>query len=221
MRIIFLIVISLFLILIPYYKAVKAPQVTLLAKHEISLQGRYNNTFVNDVFKDNILLTLAYTTGKVTNDNSINWEEVRKPFHFELVLSPQQIFAFHQDVFPEYKSKITYTTNAHFNYQEGFKSDGYLMGDGVCHLASLINWVARDAKLDVVSPTNHNFADIPEIPKEYGTSIYSMPGQKEANAVQNLYIKNNRQRSVSLVFDYKNDRLSLSVMESPPTLSKL
>jgi hypothetical protein len=34
-----------------------------LAYHEFSLNDRYANTYVNDVFKDNILLTLDYATG--------------------------------------------------------------------------------------------------------------------------------------------------------------
>lgn len=65
---------------------------------------------------------------------------------------------------------------------EGLISDGYLTGDCVCHLASLIYWAARDAGLTALAPTNHDFTTIPEVPKEYGVSIYFTPGAREANA---------------------------------------
>lgn len=195
-------------------------QVIPLADRQISLQKRYNNSFVNDVFKDNILLTLSYLSGKTNKSTTVNWTEVTKPFTYQLTLNPDEVFAFHDDVLPQYEGKVKYSTNAHFNYQEGFKSDGYLMGDGVCHLASLINWVAQDADLEVVSPTNHDFAVIPEIPKEYGTSIYNSIGQESANALQNLYVKNNKSVPVTFVFNYDNENLRLSVIESKVILSR-
>lgn len=220
-RTVLLIVVLLSLLnFIPYGQNKEEPQINILSNRQMSLERRYSNKYVNDVFKDNILLTLAYASGKVKKANDINWDEVRKPFRFELTLNSQEVFAFHNDVFSEFKDKLVFTTNAHFNYEEGFKSDGYLMGDGVCHLASLINWAAKAAQLEVSAPTNHDFAVIPEVPREYGTSIYSNPGQTAANAVQNLYVKNNRSRPVTLRFDYDGDILSVLVVESIPTLSK-
>ena len=129
-----------------------------MASHEMSLENRYENVYVNDVFKDNILLTLRYLEGSVAEVDKISWEEVNKPFKYEFSLKPGEEFAFHDTTLPEYTKNVVKTTNAHFNYQDGFKSDGYLFGDGVCHLASLIYWVAKDAGLEAVSPTNHNFA---------------------------------------------------------------
>ena len=38
-----------------------------LAEHQFSLANRYDNTYVNNVFKDNILLNIAYMDGKVTS----------------------------------------------------------------------------------------------------------------------------------------------------------
>lgn len=185
----------------------------LLAYHEISLENRYPTKQVSDVFQDNILLNLAYMEGKVSSKNNINWNEIKKPSHFELTLEPGQVFAFHGDVLDQYKGKMGYTTRAHFNAEEGFKTDGYLYGDGVCHLASLIYWVSKDAGLDSSAPTNHNFMAIPEIPKEYGVSVYNNPYSKGSNAQQNLYVTNNKSKPVTFNFDYVDEKLKVSVTD--------
>src|SRR5437667_7858984 len=75
----------------------------LLAKREMSLENRYGNKFVNDVFKDNILLTLAYLSGKVQNPSKINWEQVKASSRYDVVLNPGDVFAYHDDVLSEYK----------------------------------------------------------------------------------------------------------------------
>ena len=186
----------------------------VLASHSISLDNRYNNTFVNDVFRDNILLTLNYMAGTVKTKADISWENIDKPATFELRLEPGQRFAFHDQILPEYSKNVVSTTNAHFNYQDGFKSDGYLMGDGVCHLASIIYWVAKDAGLNTVSLVNHNFANIPEVPKEYGVSIYALPGAFENSARQNLYIENSLEKPVTIVFSYDRENLTISATSS-------
>lgn len=185
----------------------------LLASHEISLEKRYEVKSVSDVFKDNILLNLAYMRQSVPQAKEINWEDIKKPFYFEFRLEPNQTFAYHDDVLDKYKQSLVKTTQAHFNAAEGFKTDGYLYGDGVCHLASLLYWVAKDANLDSLAPTNHNFMDIPEIAREYGVSIYSNPFSKGSNAQQNLYITNNKQNSIKFTFHYANDNLRVSVWE--------
>jgi hypothetical protein len=188
------------------------PDITM-AEHTMPLNDRYAVSSVNEVFKENILLNIAYMNGSVTNPKAINWQEVNKPFHYEFKLKPGQTFAFHDDVLPEYQKSLVKTTNAHFNYSEGFVSDGYLYGDGVCHLASIMNWVAKDAGLEVKAPTNHNFAVIPDVPAQYGTAIYSMPGEKSVNAQENLYVTNNQSKDINFVFDYSNDKLNVSVTE--------
>lgn len=185
-----------------------------MASHKMSLETRYNDSYVNGVFKDNILLTLRYLEGSVSEAGEISWEAVKEPFKYEFSLMPGQRFAFHDTLMPEYAQNVVKTTNAHFNYQDGFKSDGYLFGDGVCHLASLIYWVAKDAGLEAVSPTNHNFAPVPEVPKEYGVSISFRPGEVQRSAVQNLYIKNNKDGPIVFVFEYNGSDLKVSIKEA-------
>jgi len=135
----------------------------LLGKEKMSLGDRYAVSSVNDVFRDNILLTLAYMSGAVKNPSQINWDALHKSTIYTVTLQPGEVFAFHDDVLPEFAGKKIVTTNAHFGPSEGFRSDGYLYGDGVCHFASLINWAATDAGLKVVAPVRHDFARIPEI----------------------------------------------------------
>lgn len=183
-----------------------------IAQREISLSNRQPDSWVNDVFKDNILLNLAYLKNP-QHTNKPNWDEVRQSFQFEFKLEPGQTFAYHEDVLPRYLGKVTQTTNAHFNAQEGFRTDGYLFGDGVCHLASLINWVAKDAGLEVAAPNNHDFAKIADIPKEYGVSIYNYPGRTASNAQENLYITNNKNKPVSFKFEYNGEKVKISVLE--------
>lgn len=177
----------------------------LLASHEISLENRHPVVSVNKIFKQNILLNINYLSGLTLPQDS--------PYSFDFTLDPSETFSFHDNVLYQYKNSVVKTTNSHFNIAEGFKSDGYLVGDGVCHLASLINWVAQDAKLEVYSPRNHDFATIAEIPREYGVSIYYYPGLVEANAMRNLYVTNNRQNPIIFRFTYEMDSLRVSAFD--------
>lgn len=180
-----------------------------LASHQISLEKRYY-----PVQKENILLNLAYLDGRVTKKSDINWDELNKPFKSEFTLQPGQTFAYHDDVLPEYKGKVVITTKAHFNWNEGFKAYGYLVGDGVCHSASLIYWVAKEAGLDTYAPTNHNFMAIPGIDNIYGVSIYANPNASGTHARQNLYITNNKDKAVTFKFEYDGVNLKATVVES-------
>lgn len=189
-------------------------KVVALAAHEFSLNDRYGDSFVNNVFKDNILLAVDYTTGQKMDSTNINWNNVEKPFEYRLVLKPGETFAFHDDVLPIYNGKIAKTTNAHFNSSEGFKSDGYLVGDGVCHLASLLFWVAKDAGLAAVAPTRHDFAPVPDVPSQYGVSIYNNQTKSSGNELQNLYITNNKSREVAFLFTYDGGKLKISAEEN-------
>lgn len=184
-----------------------APVEKPLALHTFSLEKRYSNEFVNDVFKDNILYTIDRMAG---NTGQPNWQQIEKPKHYEFVLNPQQTFSFHDTVLPQYQGKIVKTTNSHFDAQEGFKSDNWLFGDGVCHMASLLYWVAKDAKLDALAPVRHDFAPVPEVPREYGVSIYSAPGQDSTSAEQNLYITNTYEKPIVFAFDYNGKNLTVS-----------
>lgn len=184
-----------------------------LAEYEMSLENRYENNFVNGVFKDNILLNLAYMEGRLKPARDVSWDEVKKDSSFEFTLEPDKTFAYHDDVLPKYQDSLTKTTNAHFNAQEGFKTDGYLFGDGICHLASLLNIVAQKSGLLVEAPTNHDFRTIPDIPKEYGVSIYSNPFSKGSNSQQNLYITNNKGKPIAFKFEYDGEKVKVSVVE--------
>lgn len=177
-----------------------------LASHEISLEKRSDVASVNKVFKDNILLNIAYLRGDTINPKTVNWNRVQQPFTYQFSLEPGQTFAYHNDVKQNY-TNVVKTTNAHFNAQEGFRSSGYLYGDGICHLASLIFWTAKDAGLQAEAPINHDFAKINQISREYGVSIYSMPGQKAANSNQNLYVTNSTQNTVNFVFTFDGHNL--------------
>lgn len=188
-----------------------------LSQHEFSLNNRYKNPYVNGVFRDNVLLTLKYTTGTTINPKSIDWAALNRPFVYKMNLAPGEVFAFHDDVLPQYSGKTIKTTNAHFNFQEGFKSDGYLVGDGVCHLASLLYWVAKDAGLSAYAPTNHNFAPVPEVPSQYGVSIYNYPGKSYSNRLQNLYITNNLDNDVIFEFLFSGEYLKISASKSLTT----
>ena len=184
---------------------------TTLSSKSFSLEERSVNKFVNEIFKDNILLTLNYMDGRIKTKSDIVWEDVTKPRSYQFELKPQETFAFHDQILEGYDNNGVKTTNAHFNYQDGFKSSGYLFGDGVCHLASLLYWASLDAGLTVHSPTDHDFAKINEVPKEYGVSIYYMPGGFEKSARQNLYITNNLDTPVSFIFSYDGKVLSVDV----------
>jgi hypothetical protein len=179
----------------------------VLATHSFSLEDRYSNTFVNDVFKDNILLTLAYMDGSVKNKADISWSKIESPFNYEFTLQPGQEFAFHDSTLPDYSKNVVKTTDAHFTWDEGFKNDGDLTGDGVCHLASLIYWTAKDAGLTAYAPSNHDFAKINDVPKEYGVAIMS------PSPLGNLYIIDSLSKPVNFVFNYDGINLSVSITE--------
>lgn len=181
------------------------PMEKSLSQVSYSLKNRYSNTFVNEVFSDNILLTIAYMGGKVKKDDLISWEAVRSEGETKFTLKPGQTFAFHDAILEKYKGKIATTTNAHFNSYEGFKSDGWLIGDGVCHLASFMYVAAKEAGLEIEAPTSHDFAVIPNIEKKDGVSIYS------ENTLQNLYITNNKEVDVTFIFTHKGDALTIRV----------
>ena len=67
----------------------------VIAQKEMPLNDRYPVKSVSDIFKDNILLNLAYMNGKVTKASDIKWDEITKPFKFEFRLEPNKTFAFH------------------------------------------------------------------------------------------------------------------------------
>ncbi len=177
------------------------------AERTFSLKDRYPVQMVSDVFRDNILLALAYMDHRVPNTAKIDWPAVEQAQTYSFTLKPGDVFAFHDDVLPQFKGKVTQTMNSHFMWDEGYKSDGLLTGDGVCHLASLMYRAAKDAGLATLAPTNHDFANIPEVPKQYGVSIFA--GHPE----QNLYITNTFDKPVTFVFIYDGTNLEVKVTD--------
>ncbi|MDE2589266.1 MAG: VanW family protein [Patescibacteria group bacterium] len=192
--------------------AVPTPQV--LGQEQMSLADRYPVASVNDVFKDNILLSLAYLRGAQKHGEPVDWQAVEKPFSYSFVLQPNEVFAFHKDVLPQFEGKVVKTMDSSFGGTDGYKSDGYLYGDGVCHMASILNWAARDAGLAVVAPTPHDFAVIPDIPRQYGTAIYFDPNSSGSNAEQNLYIQNTKDKPVTFTLSYENNSLQVNITEN-------
>jgi len=150
---------------------------------------------------------LAYMDGLVKSKPDISWDRVESPSRYKFTLDPGQEFAFHEKTLPDYTENVVQTTNAHFNWNEGFKYDGDLTGDGVCHLASLIYWTAKDAGLSAYAPSNHNFAKIPDVPKEYGVAIMS------TSPLGNLYITDNLDKPITFIFNYDGSNLSVSITE--------
>jgi hypothetical protein len=203
-----LVVLALFVV--PSGRKADSTDTILLSQHAFGLDKRYPDASVNRVFKENILLTLAYARAIVSSKETINWSAVDSPFTWTYTLNPGQTVAYHDGLLDAYKGKTAIFTPSHFNSTEGFISDGWLIGDGTCHLASLMDWVARDAGLDVVAPTNHDFHLIPEVPKEYGVAIFSDPNGSSTSQLQNLYIKNTRPFPVQFVFKYNGDTLNIS-----------
>lgn len=190
-----------------------SPRAKILSNVHYSLSNRYGNAYVNRVFADNILLTLAYMGGKVKQTKDLSWPAVRSPGTVQLTLKPGQTFAFHDEVLDQYEHKVAATTNAHFNSDEGFLSDGWLVGDGVCHLASFMKVVSQSAGLAVEAPVRHDFAKIEEVAKEDGVSIYYTPTNPQSSQLQNLYITNTRSKTIAFVFVHKGESLKIQVQE--------
>lgn len=194
---------------------VESATTTILATREFSLDKRYAVPSVNEVMKKNILLNLAYMDGTVKDKAQINWDELtNQPHTFEFTLEPGATFAYHEDILPQYKDSLALTTKSYFGPGQGYVSDGYLYGDGVCHIASLLNWAARDAGLEVYVPKDHrSVGPINEVPDDYGVSIYIDPttGVGERN---NLYITNTREAAVTFIFTHDaSDQLKIEVTE--------
>jgi hypothetical protein len=200
-------------IISPLAKSAVSVRTVVLASHTFSLADRYPNPGVNTVFANNILLDLYYLSGKIKQGEPINWQFIKKPNTFDVILKPGEVFAFHNSILPQFHNDKILSTPVLFGGQDGFLSDGYLFGDGVCHLASIINWTARDAGLSVLAPTKHNFANIPDVPKQYGVSIYTDGTDDATSMLQNLYIQNNKRKKIFFVFKYFHNTLNVKAIE--------
>lgn len=190
---------------IPESLLFRGEQEIVLAEKSLDLTIRSPEPQGNQGFADNILLALHYLKENVENPK-IDWDLVRKPFEVSFILQPGEVFAFHANVLPEFKNPA-YTMNSKFFTYEGYKAVYGLGGNGVCHLASLMNWAASEADLEIVAKANHNFAPVPGVPKEFGTSIRS----QDKN--QNLYIENSFDFPVTFEFKVNNKEVYLKIFQ--------
>lgn len=165
----------------------------VLSLEMLDLSKRYPVTSVSNGFRENILIALDY-------------------FVFQdivLELKPGEVFAFHKKgILPEFNESKIISQESDFTTNTGYKVVAGLGGNGVCHLASLINKAASKAGLEVTAPVNHNFAVIEGIEREYGTSISTRNSPER----QNLYVRNNFDYPVKLEFSLENDLLSLKIL---------
>lgn len=166
----------------------------VLAQESLDLGDRYPVESISEGFKENILIAVGFL-------NSSN--------PGGLVLQPGEVFAFHnKGILPEFKENKIITQESDFTTNTGYKVVAGLGGNGVCHLASLMNKAANKAGLAVTAPTSHSFAKIPGIEPEYGTSISTRNSPER----QNLYIKNTFDFPVKLEFGLDGDLLTLKVL---------
>jgi len=191
------------------------PQETILAKRTLDLTKRNPIKEVNEIFRDNILLILHYLKGDekemLDEDGSVKWEEVKRPFEVDFTLSPGETFAFHDKFLAEFEGKVKKTIPVGYRRDEGFEVVDGLFGNGVCHLATLANWVASEAGLKTVALVNHDFFPVPEIPREYGVSIY-YTGDRDARR-QNLYITNDFDFPVEFKFLVNREKVELKIIK--------
>jgi len=169
----------------------------VLAQETLDLTNRHPVESINNGFKENILLALNYLNLDGNNG---------------FILNPDEVFAFHKNILPEFRQYKIVTQESGFFTKDGYKYVGGLAGNGVCHLASLINWVATEASLEVTAPTNHNFAKIPGIEKKYGISILFLPDGGITSEKQNLYIRNSLPSTVKFQFSLFGDELQLTIL---------
>lgn len=178
----------------------------LLSEKTLDLTQRNPSAYINEIFSDNILLSLHYLKGDI-GDPQIDWTKVRESFGVSFVLEPGATFAFHGSaVLPEFENP-TLTMNTFYMGNEGYKAFAGLYGNGVCHLATLINQAAAEAGLEVVAKVNHDFAPVPLMPREYGTSIRTFDKN------QNLYLRNDFDYPVTFEFQADKEIIALKIIK--------
>ena len=181
-------------------------QESVLASESMDLTKRYPQKSINDGFVENIFTALGYFSlkGKISQANE-------GEFSFSIVLNPNDVFAFHKNILPQLNGSNIITQDSGFLRSDGYKIIAGLDGNGVCHLASLMNFVASEANLEVTAPTNHNFAQIQGIDRKYGTSIYYLPKGGEVSQRQNLYVRNNKDYPIEFSFLLSGNFLTFSI----------
>lgn len=211
----------------PYLAPIPESQIFALAEKEeevlaqvgFDLSKRWPEENTSQGFADNILISLFYLkyssalpVKKIPLTHEEVTELVPEKFEVELELEQDQAFAFHKNVLPQYQEKVAKTMGSEFLSHQGYRVISGLGGNGVCHLASLINWASSEAGLKVEDRVDHAFAEIEGVPREYWTSIrYQESGGNSQN--QNLYILNNQNFPIRFVFKKEGENLELRVVK--------
>jgi hypothetical protein len=188
-----------------FLSPISQQQERVLAQHQLDLTQRHPTASINQVFVDNILLSLRYLKGSASLPP--DWENIRQPFVVSFTLQPGETFAFHPKVPPK-TSKPAVTMNSRFFIQEGYRTAGGIGGNGVCHLASFINWAASQAGLEVKARVNHNFAPVPGIPRQFGTTIFY------PHPAKNLYLKNTLNFPIIFTFQATPQKITLAIFQN-------
>lgn len=162
-------------------QAQSLPERQLLTTRMMSLGNRHLSSEINAIWAKNILLAVSRISpldaGRLKEDPT---------FLGSIQMVPDAEFSFVKEAGPTLTEK------------DGFLSDGILPGNGVCHLASLINWALEDASISGIEINNvvPHSAPIPGIPNNRAVSILS------ADPKQDLVIKNKGKVTLELVFRY-------------------
>lgn len=183
----------------------------ILASETMDLSYRYPVESVSKGFKENILVNLYHfskiNSGVDERGTETNNSQVDVPSNFAITLNPGEVFAFHDKISSEFSKDKVITPNSGYGANDGYILISGLYGNGVCHLATLMNYVAQKAGVEVVALTRHDFAAIPGFDREYGTSIsYGNCPER-----QNLYIKNNKEYPLDLGFTLAGDNLIFTI----------
>ncbi|MGI5826190.1 MAG: VanW family protein [Patescibacteria group bacterium] len=175
-----------------------APPKEVLAEGVLDLSSRNPNKSINEGFKENILVNLGY----LYKDRD------------RLILQPGEVFAFHKNIHPDFKDAVIVTQESEYRSSEGYKPVAGLYGNGVCHLATLMNYAASQAGLEVMAMVSHDFAPVPGIDRKYGTSIKFYPNIGGTSERQNLYIRNTKDSPVEFKFSQEGDLLKLAIIKN-------
>lgn len=179
----------------------------VLSTGTMDLSYRYPIENTSRVFAENILVNLYHLSrlGKGESEQITEGFKPQEnvPASFSLTLQPGEVFAFHDQVLNQYKESKIVAPEGGYRPKDGYILLGGLYGNGVCHLATLMNYVARRSGVEVTALTRHDFAPVPGFDREYGTSISTGNSPER----QNLYIKNDKEMPLELKFDLQGNEL--------------
>lgn len=183
----------------------------VLSTGRMDLSYRYPIENTSKVFTENVLVNLYHLSRLNKSEDAQIPQDFKfqenVPASFSLTLQPGEVFAFHDRVLNQYKDSKIIAPEGGYRPQDGYILLGGLYGNGVCHLATLMNYVAQHSGVEVTSLTRHDFAPVPGFDREYGTSIST----GNAPEKQNLYIKNDKEMPLELKFDLQGNELVFTI----------